>query len=106
MITEQEIIQFLVEKRKADPAKISLLSELLDDLGIDGWDADLLMEAFSKRFAVDMANYDGSKYFGPEAGWNPLFLVIPSWKKAVQNLKPITVEHLLRCANDGVWHDV
>jgi len=106
MTAERDIIEFLAEMRKIDPSKISKSSELLLDLGLDGYDSDVLMEEFSKRFGVDMTHYDGCKYFGPEAGWSPLVWLVPSWRKAVQNLKPITVEHLLRCANDGVWHDV
>jgi hypothetical protein len=45
-------------------------------MGIDGDDAVELIEEFSERFGVDMSGFVCSRYFGPEAAWNPLIFLL------------------------------
>ena len=104
-ITEQELIEFLASERSIKPSKISMSSQLGRNLGVDGDDAVELMEAFAKRFNVNLTGYDHNVYFGPEAGLSIINLLFLSSSKKVRDLKPITVAHLFRCANDGSWHD-
>jgi hypothetical protein len=104
VITEKEIIEFLATETSTRSTKLSLSSQL-GNL-VDGDAAVELMEAFAKRFGVDLTGLNYSKYFGPEAPFSPFSLLDPSWWEQRRSLKPITVSHLLRCANEGVWQDV
>lgn len=42
------------------------------DLGVDGDDGAEFLNAFAKRFAVDIASFANERYFGPEAGASPM----------------------------------
>lgn len=55
----------------------SLKTEIEADLGISGDDAWELMQKFSKRYAVDLADFRFDKYFTPEAAHSSFILWIP-----------------------------
>jgi len=79
-------------------------TRLAEDLGLDGEDAVELMSAFSKEFAVEMADFQFAEYFGPEGAFNPL-LYLYCWLFDRQKLQKtsITVHDLVRAAEAARW---
>lgn len=72
-------------------------------MGIDGDDAIEFMEAFSKKFDVDLSAFEFDKYFGSEnsaafrAVWYALF------KRKKVSMKQISVENLVTAARIQKW---
>lgn len=52
-----EIKKILAGPAEVEPEEITLSSRLSEDLGLDGDDFDEVIEAFVKRFDVDMSEY-------------------------------------------------
>ncbi len=98
---EARIIIFIVEQTNANLEKISLETRLAEDLGIDGDDALEFFENFSQEFQVDLSNFQFDKYFGYEAGFDPLitFLNRPKHK-----LETITTKDLVMAAIANKWY--
>jgi len=89
----------LIHRHRNEPRhKISLDTELGDDLLIDGDDARDLLVDFAKEFEVDIRNFDFDAYFGPEAGFNPFVWLY--WKVTGKShtFKPLTVRALVIAA--------
>jgi hypothetical protein len=61
-------------------------------LGVDGADADELIDFVSREIGWPLKNFDWDKFFGPELGWNSiLYLTLKdAWKK----LTPLSVGDL------------
>ena len=75
--------------------RISSKSRLLHDLGIKGDDAEYLLLEFSKKFDVDMSNFDFRKFF---VGEPHLFNFLKFWFSNKERLAPLTVDDLYRSA--------
>jgi acyl carrier protein len=93
-------------------AKFALVSEkelnpdtrLLDDLGIDGHDADELIVTFCEKFQIqDMSHINLSEYFGPESGNPILFLYDLLFAKEKARKTPITLRDLAFSAELKRW---
>jgi acyl carrier protein len=71
------ILAFVAEETATSPERISLETSLQKDIGVDGDDAEELMEKFSETFQVDMKEFQIDKYFYPEhyLVFSPLKLV-------------------------------
>lgn len=90
----QLLVAFVCEQLNVSPLPLTATTRLLQDLGVDGDDGVELIHEFSLRFGVDLAGFDPSIHFGPEAGGNPLiwiwWIVSRRWPKCV----PITLADL------------
>jgi acyl carrier protein len=64
--TVARVFTFVAEETATPPEKISLETSLRKDIGVDGDDAEELMERFSKTFQVDMKEFQIDRYFYPE----------------------------------------
>jgi acyl carrier protein len=52
-----QVIHFVAEFTGDSPDKITLSTEVSDDLGIAGDDGEALIDAFSDRFDVDVSGF-------------------------------------------------
>ncbi len=90
--------------------RVGASTRLLEDLGLDGYDAIEFFEDFSRRFKVNLSKMDFRKHFGPEAGWNPIWsllrILAPSTVKNISKdlgRYPITINHLVLVAEKKMW---
>lgn len=66
MVDLTDLIEFIRRETGEDKKEINLSTLIEDDLGITGEDGYDLIRNFSKRFRVDISEFDYSKYFYPE----------------------------------------
>lgn len=78
-------------------------TDLLWDVGVDGQDAWELLAAFCDEFGVDGNSIVVDRHFGPEVGFNPLALLLPSWWAWQLNRIPVTVGTLVEAATTNRW---
>ena len=79
-------------------------TRLAEDLGIDGDDADELVGAYARRFAVDLAGFEFSRYFGEEPNLMELaHWVRDLWRGDARPRRPLTVAMLVAAAERGRW---
>lgn len=81
--------------------KLSLATELLWDLGVDGDDATDFIAEFQREFEVDLSDFDLGRHFGPE-GFN-LDRAISAWFKGRKVKAPISIGLLYRAAREHRW---
>ena len=98
-----KVIAFVAAELCVKTQEISLETDLLKDLGVDGADAVELLEKFSDEFHVDVSGLDLRKSFGPEGGANPFCFLVPSWWAWHRNRKPITIGDMVRAVESGFW---
>jgi acyl carrier protein len=92
---KRDIFGLVAKHSGLHPERITAESRLLHDLGIDGDDAEYLLVEFSKKFEVDMNNFDFRKFFKGEPH---LFNFLEFWFSTNERLAPLTVEDLYRSA--------
>ena len=63
--------------------QVTINTNIGGDLGVDGDDGVDLMEAFAEKYGVDITGFEISRYFDPEAGFNPI-----SWLWALATRMP------------------
>ncbi|MBL9139084.1 MAG: DUF1493 family protein [Verrucomicrobiales bacterium] len=63
---ESRVIGFVAEFTGVRASRLSPASTLFGDLGVDGADGWELIEAFGKRFQVDLSAFHADRHFGPE----------------------------------------
>ncbi|MDG3005214.1 DUF1493 family protein [Paludisphaera mucosa] len=108
---ETRVKEFLAKELATHPARFSLRTTLLADLGIDGEDGWELIEAFGKEFEVDLSGFDASKHFGPEAGGTPFTFVYAFIQEFLLRKDPhdlwglsaITIGDLIEAAEQETW---
>ena len=100
---EDKILDFLSEFCAVDREDISLDSEVVKHLKMEGDDAVELINAFSKRFDVDMSSFEATDYFISEALFNPIFAIVKVLKKDTKLLKVMYVRDLIEAANSRKW---
>ena len=95
----------LVSRTSGVPAdRIRPETRLAEDLGVDGDDADELLDAYARRFGVDLAAFEFSRYFGEEpnlmafAHW-----VRDLWRGDARPTRPLTIAMLAAAAERGRW---
>jgi Protein of unknown function (DUF1493) len=97
--------RFIAEELGARVERLTLTTQLFRDLGVDGDDGCEFMAAFGRRFEVDMSEFRPRLHFGPEAGCNPLvLLVLLVCRPSNLRFIPITVGNLVEAARSGRWH--
>lgn len=72
----EEVISFLARELDVPQAQIKPSSRLRQDLGLDGEDAEYLLEAFGLRFDLDLSGFRVNDYFAADAGVSPLLSYI------------------------------
>ncbi len=86
-----------------DPSRVTPSTDLLADLGIDGNDAVEIFESLADRFGVDFSDIRWDRHFGPEAGFNPLALLLPSWWRWQRERIPVRVRDLAHAVVAKRW---
>lgn len=61
-----EVVDFINHLLDIDKNKITPQTHLVDDLKIDGYDADFFMSTFSSEYQIDLTDYNRSEYFHDE----------------------------------------
>ena len=89
---EQQVKELVAKETAVRIEKLTLETDLLKDLGVDGNDALELLEKYWEVFQVDLSQFQFSKHFGPEGG---LSLFFPSNEPPLETL---TIQDLV----DGV----
>ena len=104
-VTGNEVILFLSEFTAVCAQDIQPKTDVARDLGVDGDDAIDLLDQFSERFDVDLSNLNGSKYFGPEKGWNPILYLFDliTGKIEKEKKEPLYVQYLIEAADQKAW---
>lgn len=111
---EEEVAEFVATQTKRSVEAITLRTTLFGDLGVDGDDSEELVDAFMKRFDVDMGAYRPDRHFGPEGlpPWAPLYWLVLAWRAFVEKestpesrarLVPIRVQDLIDSARARKW---
>jgi len=98
----QAVIHLVAEQTGVAPSSITSSTRIAEDLGVDGDDASDLFSAFASRFHVDLADFDFTRHFGPEAGWSPLYALHCLFSGRVRT-EPVTVGRLAEAAESGAW---
>jgi len=109
----QAVVSFIEEETGFPHSRIEPATTLLDDIGIDGDDAEAFFLAFSKRFGVSLSGLELSRHFGGEgySGCTAVFAIpfglLPKPKRrephARTELEPIRVEQLVEAAELRRW---
>lgn len=90
----QAVLKLVAECAGVDVEQISLDTAINLDLGVDGDDAAELLEAFSSRFAVDLATFRFDRYFGSEGlGFGG-------------SMAPLTIRDLVQMADPRTWGQI
>jgi hypothetical protein len=98
-----ELIDLVARLSGHDRTTVALTSRVRDDLGIDGDDADELLQAISARWNVDWTGFEFQQYFVEEPSVGPGF-VLPKlgWRKPWIR-SSITIAHLAAVVHLGRW---
>lgn len=104
-ITEAEnrVIEFLCKQLGEKPETILLGTDLFRDLGVDGADAEEVIDGIAHEFGVDFSRLEWGRHFGPERGCNPFALLLPSWWRWQRERIPVTVRDLARAVVAKQW---
>jgi hypothetical protein len=104
---DEELLSRLEEflRRETGSRRVDLSSDsdLSRDLDVDGFDGVDLMTKFGEVFHVDMSAFDPGRYFGPEAAFNPLLVLLPSWWRWRKSFRPLLARDLIAAARTGRW---
>ena len=76
-------------------------TQINNDLGVMGIDADEALESFSVKFKVDMDAFPYEEYFLDELGLLYMYYKFFDKKKLLK--KPLTVGHMVKVAEKGTW---
>ena len=102
-----EVIAFVAEYWGEPKSRLFAETSVNNDLGMDGDDGLEFMEAFSRRFAVDLGTFPYDNYFGPEAAANPISIIVAMirWITTGKstNLSPLTLRQLAVAVENGSW---
>lgn len=104
---DQELYKQVVKiiEYQSGAKKIKPESRIAHDMGVDGDDADELINALQKQFDIDMTNFSFDKHFGPE-GFNPISFIYFLFNRNKLNLIPITVMDLYIAAKTKKFPDL
>lgn len=100
-VYRDDMIKFLSIFCSVNPKKITMMTSLRDDLGIDGEDAEELMLAYSKKFNVNLSNFRFDRYFFNEYPSSILDFFCGLFCKS--HLDTILVKDLIHFAELGYW---
>jgi acyl carrier protein len=97
-----QLIEFLSTQLSIPKKKIHLEDSLFHDFGVDGDDAIEVINEYSKRFDVSIANFNIDEYFGAEISSSPIQMIVELFTKAnLKNTPRFTVENLINGVTRG-----
>lgn len=99
----QDIYERVISFVKAETRtrkELTLSTDILRDLGVDGDDARELMARFGSEFSVDMSSFNSIDYFGAEGFGLLQFLGSVIGRRGKS---PIMLGHLVRVAESRTW---
>lgn len=99
--TSTDVKAFLADLLQCEPESLQAPMRLRQDLGLDGADAEEVIEAFALRFDVDISLFRMNDYFGPEAGINPVWSFLLYLSGNAKPLKTLTIADLVTAAAQG-----
>lgn len=103
----EEVKSFVAEFLGEPKSRLSAGTSVNDDLGVDGDDGVEFMLAYGERFSVDLSAFPHSRYFGPEAGGNPLSMLVGVIRRVTtgrwSDLQPLTLHDLTDAAERRSW---
>ncbi|GLU51195.1 DUF1493 family protein [Dyadobacter frigoris] len=79
---------------------ITPTTSLQKDLGIDGIDAEEILNEYFSLYNIDISEFHFLDYFGEE-NFNPIMVLRSLFSS--KKKKPITVAHLVTCAIKRKW---
>ena len=100
----EDVVSWLREHLRLPMSTTMTLETRINlDLGVDGDDGAELLDAFAKRFAVDIESFANARYFGPEAGASPMSffrrILGVSGVRGTQSLHPLFIKDLVELVN-------
>lgn len=102
-----EVIAFVAEYWEEPKSLLSAETSINEDLGMDGDDGLEFMQAFSRRFAVDLGTFPYDNYFGVEAAATPIPIIVLMirWLTTGKSTKlsPLTLRQLAEAVENGSW---
>lgn len=81
---KEQLIQFIREEIGEFKKRIDSFTQIEDDLGVTGDEAIELIQKISKKFNIDISEFDYKKYFHPE----------PNFLTTYGNIKPLTIHDI------------
>jgi acyl carrier protein len=90
-----DLVAFIHKVSRSFEVPITMETSIENDLGVTGDDGEDLIIEFSKKYNVDINNFDFTKYFYPE----PMTLSMP------RDVKLLTVGHLMKAIEAGRLDD-
>jgi len=111
---DDEVMRFVADFTGVKRERLSPATTLFGDLGVDGADGWELVEAFGKRFQVNLSTFRADRHFGPEGlpVWGPLvwFCLVATWpfrkRKSPEEeagLMAISIGDLVAAAREERW---
>jgi acyl carrier protein len=101
---DERIVRLVAKMTGLQMKKLTMESRLLQDLGVDGDDADELINAYAEEFGVDMASFRFSTHFRSEPSLLRLLSFLPSQKhERITTKVPITLRDLAEGATFRCW---
>ena len=100
-----QLVKFLSNEMSVGIERISLDSRIAQDFGVDGDDGVELLDNYSKKFNVDLSQFNYDEYFGPEGSLTPFsfirYLFANFCQSTKKNTKEIIVKDLLNGIDNG-----
>lgn len=102
-----EVIAFVAEYWEEPQSQLSAETSINKDLGMDGDDGLEFMQAFSRRFAVDLETFPYDNYFGYEAAATPISIITVIIRRLTTGkstkLSPLTLRQLAIAVENRSW---
>jgi len=98
----RELVEFVSSELRIGSDRLQPTTRLLHDLGVDGDDGSELIEAFGRRFAVDLSAFEPARHFGAE-GLNVFAWLWGMIRGTPSELIPITLADLQASIESRRW---
>lgn len=111
---------FLISSESISESELHLSTRIVEDLGLDGYDAQCFLENYIDTFPIDVGDFDYYRYFRDETPSLFIFLIIPMllfmlfrfliWQCLLGKPAPkrkdvmMTLAMLQQAIDDGVWN--
>jgi hypothetical protein len=95
-------MQMIADQTRRHLSQLRPETDLFQDLGVDGDDAVDLLRRLREEFDANLDALQFDRHFGPD-GFNPLALVIPSWRRWKRERIPVTIADIVEAAQTKHW---
>jgi hypothetical protein len=97
-------MEFIARQTGVEPHRLAPSTEIRKDIGVEGDDAEELMDQVRQEFDVDMRDFQLSKHFGPEAPFSLIwYLFTLIFEPQLLKFTPITIADLVQSARQKRW---